>query len=632
MLTLYSVWMVSACLAAPPERVTMDAPTSVGRYDLAEFTVRVADPPFGNPFTEADLTGEFTLTGGKPIAVRGFCDSQDGSVLRLRFCPDRERATYEYHITLKGGGLDKTFSGKLECSGGDRAGPVIVDPQHRKHFIHAGTGKPFYHLGYTAYHLMDPRKTDEQVNATIGYCVREGFNKVRFLLAGYPRDAGGQVSKDAEHGVPEPQQAPNYGTARPINPLPAWLGEPHHYDFARFDVAYWQRIDRAVRRMRDAGIVATCIVTIEKQRLPREYGRLTEAEYRLYRYAVARLAAFDNVWWDLGNEHNEYRDTQWGNTMGAFVKQEDPYDRLLSAHGYADFLYPQSDWAGFIITQQYGTEKEVRDWVLKYKDVPKPYVNEEYGYEGDGIKNQKGKPNAPGHGQSADWTRRCHWSIAMAGGYATYGDWSKGVSYFYMGDPGPGVAALQLKHLRSFFEALPYRDLEVHDEYVTGGFCLAVPGEHYVFYFPGRAEAKVDLASAAGRRRLETRWFGPRTGWWTNGPDLTAGENVVTVPEGGDWVLYVRAARSRRGRGRRPESGAGRRAEMPEQPALRARSTESQDWTALSGAPEAGLRLGELASGGDEANLDSLVEGGSDPAEHGKRMPLVVGILNSGDD
>ncbi len=166
--------------------------------------------------------------------------------------------------------------------------------------------------------------------------------------------------------------------------------------------------------MRERGIVATCILTIEKQNLPLEYGSLSDAEYRLYKYAVARLAAFDNVGWDLGNEHNEFRDVEWGNAMGAFIKAIDPFNRLTSAHAYANFLYPYAEWADFIITQHYGDEKTVHDWTLKHYSLPKPYINEEYGYEG-GV-------DKPGHAQNSDWVRRTHWSIAMAGGYASYGD------------------------------------------------------------------------------------------------------------------------------------------------------------------------------------------------------------------
>ena len=518
--------------------VTLEAPASVKRFEPAEFVVRVAQPSFTNPFTEAELTGTFSTANETTVTVGGFCDSQDGRVFRLRFCPAAARVSYTYEITLTGGGLERKFKGTLKCEPSEGPGPVIADPQHPKHFIYAGSGRPFYHLGYTAYHLLDPTNSDEQVAALVAYCAEQGFNKIRFLLAGYPRDGDNRTSHDNEHGVPDPWKAPNYG-AKPheVNALPAWLGEPHHYDFNRFNVAYWQKVDRAVQRMREAGIVATCIFTIEKQDLPREYGALTAAEYLLYRYAIDRLAAFDNVWWDLGNEHNEFRDAAWAEAMGKFVKQRDPCDRLASVHGYEEFRYPASAWADFIIVQQYGDEKAVHDWAMKYRDVPKPFVNEEYGYEGEG-RRAKGKPAPNGHGQNADAARRSHWVIAMAGGYATYGDWAGGVSYFYMGEPGPGVAAKQLKYLRRFFEALPFRELAPRDGFTADGFCLAHPPDHYVFYFPRGGERKVDLSTMAGGKPA-ARWFDPRTGRWQDAPKLRAGDNVVVTPDGGDWVLSV---------------------------------------------------------------------------------------------
>jgi hypothetical protein len=259
---------------------------------------------------------------------------------------------------------------------------------------------------------------------------------------------------------------------------------------------------------------------------------LTAHEFRLYRYALARLAAFDNVWWDLGNEHNEYRDVTWGNVMGAFMATNQPWPRLISAHGYADFLYPQSDWAGFIVTQQYGDEQAVHDWVLKYAAVRKPYVNEEYGYEG--------QADQPGHAQNSDWVRRCHWAIAMAGGYATYGDWSGRVSYFYMGEPGPGRAASQLQHLRAFFEALPFATLQPQDALTSAGFCLARIPDVYVFYFPRGGQSEIDLRNLKGGE-VRARWFAPRAGQWRDCPELRPGKNTVQTPTPADWTLLVRA-------------------------------------------------------------------------------------------
>jgi len=535
-LVLAAVTALAASGVGSPTADLIDAPRTAPCFDVAEFVVKMTNPPLKNPFTDAEFSGTFTGPGGARFAVPGFADSPDGSVFRLRFCPQTPGAAYHYELRFRGGGIDRLSAGELISAPSDRPGPVIVDPQHPKHFVYAGSKKPFYHLGYTAYHLLDPSNSLADIDATIDYCARQGFNKIRFLLTGYPRDLDRRTSKDVEHGVADPRKAPNYG-AKPgrVNPLPAWLGTPHAYDFTRLDAAHWQRVDHAVRRMRERGIVATCIFTIEKQDLPQEYGRLSGHEYRLYRYAVARLAAFDNVWWDLGNEHNEYRNKAWGDTMGAFVKKSDPFGRLASAHAYADFWYTKSPWADFIVTQQYGDEKKVHDWALQFLAVPKPYVNEEYGYEGSLDK--------PGHGQNADWVRRCHWSIAMAGGYATYGDWSGGVSHFYMGEPGPGKAAVQLKHVRSFFESLPFDELSPHDELCTGGFCLAKPPDDYVFYFPRGGKAEIRL-NGTGKGALFARWYDPRSGQWQAGPKVTSGKNAVQTPDDGDWVLLVRSPKT----------------------------------------------------------------------------------------
>ncbi|MBN2634211.1 MAG: DUF4038 domain-containing protein [Bacteroidales bacterium] len=512
-------------------KVEMQAPAGVSVFETAEFVFTVSGQSFENPFADVEIEGVFTRDDSSD-RVSGFCDSDDGSVFRLRYSPGMEGAVYTYQITVKGDNLNRVFSGSLSCDPGEGKGPVITNPASPRHLVFKGTGEPFYHLGYTAYNLLDISNSDEQIEETINYCHQHGFNKIRFLLTGYPRDFDNRTSDDVDHGVPEdPWKSPNYGAfSGRVNPLPAWKGKAHDYDFERFNVSHWQRAERAVRLMREKGIIATCILIIEKQNLPRELGTLTRNEYRLYKYAVARLAAFDNVWWDLGNEHNEFRSEAWGNTMGDFVKEQDPYDRLASAHAYAEFFYNDSPWADFIITQQYGDMDSVHNWALSYRNVPKPYVNEEYGYEG--------RTDSPsGHGMNGEWVRRCHWAIAMAGGYATYGDWSNGVSYFYMGIPGPGSAATELKHLRNFFEILPFARLSPSDELTTNGYCLSLKPDIFIFYLPQGGTADIDLSSARGR--LLGRWFNTASGEWGEKTKLKKGKNTITSTEGKDAVLLV---------------------------------------------------------------------------------------------
>ena len=97
-------------------------------YDAAEFVVKVANTPFQNPFTEAELSGVFRAGDGPPVAVPGFADADDGSVFRLRFCPQQAGAVYRYEIKFSGGGLQRQFTGDLTCTPSGCPGPVIVDP------------------------------------------------------------------------------------------------------------------------------------------------------------------------------------------------------------------------------------------------------------------------------------------------------------------------------------------------------------------------------------------------------------------------------------------------------------------------------------------------------------------------
>jgi hypothetical protein len=113
-----------------------------------------------------------------------------------------------------------------------------------------------------------------------------------------------------------------------------------------------------------------------------------------------------------------------------------------------------------------------------------------------------------------------------------------------MGEPGPGEAAKELKHLRAFFEALPFRELEPRDDLTSAGFCLAKPPEHYVVYLPRGGKAEIDLASAAGKELAGT-WYDPRSGARRPAPALAPGKNPVAAPAPGDWVLHAHRAGAR---------------------------------------------------------------------------------------
>ncbi len=55
-------------------------------------------------------------------------------------------------------------------------------------------------------------------------------------------------------------------------------------------------------------MIVSVIFFIGGQVLPTPFAAYSEDEQRYYRYGVARLAAFANITWDLGNEHDFHRE------------------------------------------------------------------------------------------------------------------------------------------------------------------------------------------------------------------------------------------------------------------------------------------------------------------------------------
>src|SRR5579872_1373664 len=62
---------------------------SIEAFGFVEITLNVASPDAKNPFAGAAVEGRFEKAGEPPIAVNGFCDSEDGSVYKIRFMPSQ---------------------------------------------------------------------------------------------------------------------------------------------------------------------------------------------------------------------------------------------------------------------------------------------------------------------------------------------------------------------------------------------------------------------------------------------------------------------------------------------------------------------------------------------------------------
>lgn len=509
--------------------------TSVGAYDFVEVMVTVAQPDIRNPFVDAAVLGQFSAAGADAISVAGFCDSADGSVYRIRFVPSRP-GQYRYAVAYQEGTYRKESSGTFEAVDGHRNGILRVDRSQPWHFVWEGTGEHYFWNGTTAFFLM-AWTNDDQVRAIIDRLHSLKVNRIRALLAGrWATSAGEPV-------VPEPGYSPW------LNPWVAARPESTDnpgFDYSRFNVAYYQRWDRMLAYARSKDMVMSVILDWNDSKV--HPVALSDDERRYYAYTAARLGAFSNVTWDLGDDISSFRSLAWSHEMGSLlVEHLDPYHHLASDHPVDNAQQDRgSAWFGFTSFQQW--TRPVHGWMLDQRKQQAatgriiPQTNEEYGYQDH---YPRWSPNYP-DGQSADADRRAAWEIAMAGGYQTTGETAKRGTGVWP-DTGGGwvngrgdssmTMLMGYAHMVDFFTSFAWWLTNPDDTLVTAGdYCLADPGKTYVIYLPkgGAATAKLEPGS------YRASWFNPRSGQYTPLDEAHGRQwRSPTAPDSSDWVALL---------------------------------------------------------------------------------------------
>ena len=444
---------------------------SVEVYDFVEVTVSVTRPTVVNPFTEVTVAGEFRCGDGKLVKVDGFCDSQNGSVFRIRFMPAKP-GVHQYSVTYRQGDFEAKHAGTFTAREAGRRGLVQVDPKYPWHFLWEGTGEHYFWNGTTTYFLLG--WDDQTIRECLDRLHRLKVNRVRVVIMGRVKDGQAWM----EHAYPTDKFTfllNPWVAARPES-----LENPG-FDVTRFNVAHWQKYDRLLRHARDLDMVVSVIFYVDGRRPGTDpFGKSGMGgpdEQRYYRYAVARCAAFSNVTWDVTNEYHLFRDEAWVNKMGGLIRQWDPYGHLASVHGHGEFPFRTSPWADFAMHQKwdegggYTFIRACRDKQSQSGRIM-PQINEEYGYE-DHYPRWGGNRKWPA--RTADNRRRLAWEMVMAGGYQTTGE---------RADTGTGGGAdtgggwingrgdnsmVMLQgygHMVDFFTSIPWWTLNPDDELI----------------------------------------------------------------------------------------------------------------------------------------------------------------------
>jgi hypothetical protein len=535
---LFAGLALTFALSAAPLEVSFSQPAGkVEVYDFVEIVVSVAKPDAGNPFTDAAVTGSFGKAGARERAqVDGFCDSPDGSVFRIRFMPS-SAGSYSYSLTYRQGAFEKTQTGAFEAVAGRRRGPIRVDPAYPWHFIWEGTKEHYFFNGTTAYFLTGWR--DERVIGSIlDRLHRLKIDRMRVLLSGRLNTMYGEpIVNTSEWSVF-------------LSPWPAVKADDFYhpgFDYTRFRVQHWQRFERMLSGARDRDMIVSVVLDIADGQIHLTPG--SEDERRYIRYAAARLAAFSNITWDLGDDLDTFRDEKWAHETGTLLESWDPYRHLATSHPvHREHQDRASEWFGFTSIQDWSRSQhalmlEERQLQIKTGRII-PQTNEEYGYE-----DHYPLWAPPPPGDSADTLRRTAWDIAMAGAYGTAGEAARrGVGIWP--DTGGGwmngrgddtMVMLQgYAHMVDFFTSFEWWKTEPHDELVNNGaYCLAQPGEIYAVYLPNGGDVTVNLPQG----QYDATWFSAFSGDTVPLPRVPGGSwKSPKAPGRLDWALLLKRA------------------------------------------------------------------------------------------
>ncbi|MDW6065895.1 DUF5060 domain-containing protein [Streptomyces sp. FXJ1.4098] len=355
----------------------------VERWDVYE--LRLTGPQAGNPYQDVTFGADFRHRH-RVVPVEGFYDGQ--GVYRVRFMPDRT-GPWTYTTRSDAAELDG-HSGELTCvaAGPGNHGPVRVSGPRRFRYA---DGTPYEPFGTTCYHWTHD-EDEELEELTLSTLAASPFNKVRMCL------------------------------------LPTRAMNPPRLPFPAAPPARWtQPASTPPSSPTSSGAYATCATWASRRTsssstpTTRGTGRrhmTREEDFSLVRHALARLAAYRNVWWSIANEYdfNTAKTTEDWDRIGQYVQRHDPYQHPRSIHnGTRMYEYERI----YDFTKPWTTHQSIQHWDAAQTSrwlasCPKPVVLDEIGYEG---KLGRRWGNLTGRALV-----RQFWHGVSAGGYVGHGE------------------------------------------------------------------------------------------------------------------------------------------------------------------------------------------------------------------
>lgn len=541
-----------------PVNAVCQTKSVIHQWDVYSIALKT-DKVSANPYSDISVTpgtGNLLVTFkgvsgdalNKSYALAGYWNG--GAEWKVNFAPPFA-GSWKYSTSSPDKGLNGrkgTFEVQSWTEEEKNANPVrhgfvrvMKSGERAGHFFEYTDGKPFLWIGDTWWNWTNRKIKPETFREMVDNRAEKGFNV-------------GQLFVGAN----------------------GWGRESSLLDesFTILDTEHMNRVEEMIKYANSKGITVWIHGWWSRENLNTTAGAAKVKQY--WRYLIHRFSAY-NVIWVVAGEYNMYNyggfSLDFWKEIGALIKAEDPYERIISLHNTPPF------WDGGAAAPQWSTGSVMHQepWLDynqsqvghgKYANEMIPYViSEEYC-------RQPAKPIVitepwyefvEGNPTGMD-VRLAAWSAILSGAAGhTYGGghvWLASVPES-PGGAGPWPiekgferttydyeGAASMKHLASFFRNVKWWNLSPHPELVKEypqPFCLAKPGEEYVLYLRYGGVVKLEMDELAAGKRYKYHWINPSTGKVYDIKSIqgnkilqfSAPEGYPSVPDYKDWVLYI---------------------------------------------------------------------------------------------
>lgn len=521
------------------------------RRTVHEIDLR-ADRQYPNPFIDVRLEGLFTHENGQTIRTSGFYRGDNRWT--VRFNPSLAGTwTYEIHSTPADSDLAQSGSLRVderECRGLLRSTPGVGWSFSWEN------GEPAFLLGDTAYNLIGMAYCGVDTDGFLHRRARQGFNMLRVRVP---------VSRfHPPDGFSDWQTKPTW----------PWGGSPQCPDFSKFNLPYFDTMDRVMYLADELGIGFEMVMEAWGGEFPmNDRSRFTiEWEEHWLSYLIARYDAFTSVYtWTPLNEYEHYPDGHCRHTRGAdlwmirtarFIKRESGYGHIVSVHNgpqlppFSRRFATDPGAVDAVMLQTWGNHGRERGWLADgieeeaaggLESWQGSALLSEYGYE----RNPELPRAFPLHDYcDADHVRRGSWRGAFAGLCPINGFENSWGPFAVLDKDQPGL--FEFLHLRRFFtEVIDFSDLRPSPElidvapdtdrgYLPRVLANAARTTIAVYLPAGGAVALKELDAS----RYTAQWFDTRTGETVSARcdgtrfESPGGKSAPGKPW--DWVLVLR--------------------------------------------------------------------------------------------